>query len=282
MMRPRFEPTTQRGRSGYSDATETDWMQRSVSPAHPQVRATLSPEMENRRLRARISELEREKADVESFAAVAAHELLAPLILADAYATAIADRLDGELHAESRRDLDALRQAAARTRLLGETLLHDARSHGRKLRRRPIDLSRVMSECLTLLAPEIERRRADVRLAQLPEVYAEKALISVVFTNLLLNALRYGPRDHGTILVDATPDDASWRFSVQSQGAPIPVEDRVRIFEPYHRGRGERRARGAGLGLAICQQIVERHGGEIGVTAAPNGDNRFYFTLPAY
>jgi signal transduction histidine kinase len=260
---------------------ETDRMQLRPSHAHPQARVAPSLETENRRLHARISELEREKADVESFAAVAAHELHAPLILADSYATAITDRLDGELHADSRRDLDALRRAAARTRLLVETLLHDARSQGRKLRRRPIDLDGVLRECLTLLAPEIDRRRANVQVPELPEVYGERALISVVFTNLLLNALRYGPRDHGTIRVDATPEDAGWRLSVQSQGAPIPVEDRVRIFEPYHRGRGERRARGAGLGLAICQQIVERHGGEIGVTVAPNGDNRFYFTLPA-
>jgi signal transduction histidine kinase len=260
---------------------ETDRMQLRLRHAHPQARVAPSLETENRRLQARVDELEREKAEVESFAAVAAHELLAPLILADSYATTIAERLDGELHADSRRDLDALRGAAARTRLLVETLLHDARSQGRKPQRRRIDLDGVLRECLTLLGPEIERRRANVQVPELPEVYGEKALISVVFTNLLLNALRYGPRDHGTIRVDATPQESGWRFSVQSQGAPIPVEDRVRIFEPYHRGRGERRARGAGLGLAICQQIVERHGGEIGVTAAPNGDNRFYFTLPA-
>jgi signal transduction histidine kinase len=260
---------------------ETDRMQLRLGHAHPQARVAPSLETENRRLQARIDELEREKAEVESFAAVAAHELLAPLILADSYATTITERLDGELHAESRRDLDALRGAAARTRLLVETLLHDARSQGRKPQRRRIELDGVLRECLTLLGPEIERRRANVQVPELPEVYGEKALISVVFTNLLLNALRYGPRDHGTIRVDATPQESGWRFSVQSQGAPIPVEDRVRIFEPYHRGRGERRARGAGLGLAICHQIVERHGGEIGVTVAPNGDNRFYFTLPA-
>jgi len=256
-----------------------DRMQLTLGQA--QARVAPSLETENRRLQARVDELEREKAEVESFAAVAAHELLAPLILADSYAAAITDRLDGELHADSRRDLDALRGAAARTRLLVETLLHDARSHGRKPQRRPVDLDGVLRECLTLLAPEIERRRANVQVPELPEVNGEKALISVVFTNLLLNALRYGPRDRGTIRVDATPQGAGWRLSVQSQGAPIPVEDRLRIFEPYHRGRGERRARGAGLGLAICQQIVERHGGEIGVTIAPNRDNRFYFTLPA-
>jgi sensor histidine kinase regulating citrate/malate metabolism len=68
-----------------------------------------------------------------------------------------------------------------------------------------------------------------------------------------------------------------------SETSPAPVGlIRAPVGEaPRHRGRGERRARGASLGLTICRQIVERHGGQIGVRAANGGDNRFYFTLPA-
>ena len=236
---------------------------------------------EIQRLRGRIAELEDEKADVEAFAAVAAHELLAPLVLADAYATTVAERLEEDRHADARRDLDALRRAASRTRLLVETLLHDARSHERPLRLTAIDLNAVLSECLTLLQPEIEVRDAEVQVAELPEAYGEETLIGAVFSNLLLNALRYGPREHARILVDACPRRGSCRFSVQSGGPTIPAADRERIFERYQRGRGERRARGAGLGLTICRRIVERHGGQIGVTATNTGANRFYFTLPA-
>ena len=239
------------------------------------------PEAEILLLHARIKKLEREKADIEAFAAMAAHELLAPLVMIDAYAAMVSDRVDEELHADSRRDLDALRRGAVRTRLLVETLLHNARSHGRPLQRRPIDVNLVLRECLTLLAPEIHSRGAEVQVAALPEVCGEEPLISALFTNLLMNALKYGPRDRGKILVDANLENACWRFSVQSQGPTIPAADRERIFEPYHRGRGERRARGASLGLTICRQIVERHGGQIGVRAANGGDNRFYFTLPA-
>src|SRR3954463_12533178 len=104
-------------------------------------------EVENRRLRRRVTELEGEKADVEAFAAVAAHELLAPLVLADAYATTVAARLDEDLHADAHRDLDALRRAASRTRLLVETLLHDASSLNRPLHRRAIDLNVLLRNC---------------------------------------------------------------------------------------------------------------------------------------
>ena len=237
-------------------------------------------EAENRRLRRRVAELEGEKAEVEAFAAVAAHELLAPLVLADAYATTVAERLDEDVHGDARRDLEALRRAAGRTRLLVETLLHDARSHHRPLQLRAVDLNVVLRECLALLAPEIRARGADVQVAELPHACGDEPLISAVFTNLLLNALRYGPREAATIRVDATIERGTCRCSVHSTGPAIPVADRERIFARYHRGRGERRARGSGLGLTICRHIVERHGGQIGVTTDA-GINHFHFTLPA-
>jgi signal transduction histidine kinase len=231
-------------------------------------------------LRARITELEREKADVEAFAALAAHELLAPVVMMEASAATVADRLDGDAHAESLSDLDAIRRNAARTRLLAETLLHQARSQGRALQRRPVDLNEVVRECLVLLSPEIRARGAEVHVADLPEVVGEQTLLSSVFANLLVNALKYGPRERPAIFVDAAREPVRWRFSVRSDGPPIPVDERERIFTPYHRGRGERRARGMGLGLGICRYIVERHGGQIGVAPAAEGGNRFSFTLP--
>jgi len=96
---------------------------------HP--RSTLMLEREVENLSARVEQLEREKAAVEAFAAVAAHELVEPLVMTEAYASMVSDRLDHDEHAESRRDLDALSRGAARMRLLVETLLNDARSSGR-------------------------------------------------------------------------------------------------------------------------------------------------------
>jgi signal transduction histidine kinase len=238
-------------------------------------------EAEIGRLHARIAQLEREKAANDAILAAAAHELLTPVIMIDACVTTVAERLDGEHHAESRRDLEAVHRGAARTRLLVETLLNDVESQGRELRRRRIDPNLVVRECLALLAPEIRTRGVNVQVGELPRVRGEEPLISAVFSNLLVNALKYGPRERGTILVDAAPEETGWRFSVQSQGPMIPVADRERIFERYHRGRSERRAQGSGLGLAICRSIVERHGGQIHVTASRSGDNRFSFTLPA-
>jgi signal transduction histidine kinase len=240
-----------------------------------------SLEAENRRLRVRLNELEREKADLDGFVAVAAHELVEPLIATEAYASIIADRLRGEIHGDSLSDLDTLRRGIAQARLLVETLLAHANAAERPFQCRPVDLGIVVCECLRLMAPEIEFRQAEVQICDLPVVGGEETLIRALFTNLLSNALKHGPRTGGKIVLGARLRGGSWRFYVRSEGSPVPVEDRKRIFDAYQRSCGEHRVRGAGLGLAICRHIVERHGGRIWVTPARGGGNRFCFTLPA-
>jgi len=225
--------------------------------------------------------LEADKAALEAFVAVAAHELVVPLIMTESYASIVSDRLADTDQADSCEDLARLGRSAARTRRLVETLLHDARSSGRPLHFQPVDLNVIVGECVGLMRPEIDERGADVEIAELPVVAGEEVLLSGLFTNLLYNALKYSPRKGGAIRVGASRESAEWRFLVQSDGPTIPLEDRERIFEPFHRARTERRERGAGLGLAICRRIVERHGGTIGVTSANGSGNRFFFTLPA-
>jgi signal transduction histidine kinase len=239
------------------------------------------PQAERRRLLGRIAELERDKAALDRFAADAAHELLTPLVMIDAYAATALERLHDELDADSVSDLDALRLAAARSRQLVQTLLEHARSRRRPLERRDVEVDALVREALTLLAPEIRARGVAVEVGELPRVEADVTLIVAVFTNLLTNALKFGPREGAKIRVVARQDPDGWRFVIQSQGRAIAAEDAERIFEPYRRGRDERRTRGTGLGLAICREIVVWHGGRMGVESAEGGRNAFWFTLPA-
>jgi signal transduction histidine kinase len=236
---------------------------------------------ENKLLRARIAQLERDKAELEAFVAMAAHELLEPLVMAEAYAAIVSDRLEPEEHAGSLRDLDALGRGAARTRQLVEALLHQARTSEGHFQARPVDLRQILDSCVALLAPEIEARDAEIVADDLPTVLGEEALLTGLFMNLLVNALKYSPRRAGVIRVRVHRETRAWRIAVDSEGPTIPQEERARIFEPFRVGRGERRTRGAGLGLAICRRIVDRHGGEIGVAPINGSGNRFYFTLPA-
>jgi signal transduction histidine kinase len=213
---------------------------------------------------------------------MAAHEVLKPLVMTEAFATMIAERGGHGLDLDTRRDVDTLIRISSRMRVLVEAMLMDARPDVEPLRRQAVDVSKVLSDCVEMLGAEIRAREIRVDVDPMPIVPGDEALLTGVFGNLLSNALQYGPREGGEIQVSAERSEAGWTFSVESPGPPIPEHDRQRIFEPWQRGVGERRSRGVGLGLAIVRQVVERHGGQVGVTSPSGGAaNRFFFTLPA-
>jgi signal transduction histidine kinase len=227
----------------------------------------------------RIEALERENAAVTAFAAAAAHELVEPLVVIEARAALIVSRLTDEGH-EAVEDLQNLGRAAARLRWLVEAILHDARSGAEGLRLEAVDLNAVARDVLAMMDHEIERRGVQLEIEALPTVRGDEALLSSLLTNLITNAIKYGRRrGGGRVQIRAEREQSAWRVTVDDDGPPISADDRTRIFEPYQRARHERRLRGSGLGLFLCRQIVQRHGGEIGVGPGALG-NAFFFTLP--
>jgi len=230
---------------------------------------------------ARVQELETERAQLENFAAMAAHEVLKPLVMTEAYATLLTERVGHSLDLQSRRDLDAIVRISSRVRLLVEAMLTDARKSGRPLRREQVDVALIIRDCIRLLDAEIRERDARLEVDPMPVIESDPALLSGVFSNLLSNAVKYGPRRGGDIRVSVTRSEAGWTFDVLSSGPALPEHGRAKLFEPWECGPGERRAAGAGLGLAIVRSIVEQHGGEVGVTSPTDRSNRFFFTLPA-
>jgi len=256
----------------------------------PDVRSDLLAVMrvENEELRARVSSLEQElgaigryNADLEELTAMAAHELLKPLVLGEATVTGILERTSARLDIATQEDLMRIVRASARVRLLVEVLLADTAERRGPLPLQHVDMAEVVHDCLELLRADISAKHALFDVDPLPVVIANRALLNGAMGNLIANAIKYGP-DAGTIHISAERTGSRWTFGVESAGRPIAVRDSKRIFQPWERVRGDRRiARGTGLGLAIVRRIVERHGGEVGVTALKGRGNRFYFTLPA-
>ncbi len=252
----------------------------------PQHRDAADARAEAARLQRRVGELEALVADLddhsrsmEGFAATVAHQLSEPLIVAESGTIMVAEDLGGALDPDLRARLDAIGRGAARARQMIDALLMDARSaNGVELR--PVDATTVVAQVLEELDPKIRERGVVVDVGDLPTVRAEPRLLGVVYENLLSNALKYGPRDGGRVQIKAEPRVNGWRLIVASGGAPLPVDQTKRIFEPWRRIPGERRAPGSGLGLAICARLVDRLGGTIGVEPTPEG-NAFHFFLPA-
>jgi NtrC-family two-component system sensor histidine kinase KinB len=130
---------------------------------------------------------------------------------------------------------------------------------------------------------EIEARERGVALVpdirdDLPDVLADPVRVSVVFRNLLSNALRFtDPGGTVTVSAEARPEEVI--FSVADTGVGIPPEHLNRVFEMFFRVPGQEPTTGAGLGLAIVKEIVKAHGGEVGVESEPGKGSRFWFTL---
>jgi signal transduction histidine kinase len=253
---------------------------------HEQDHALAAAQAESARLRQQVRKLE-SKVDVlsehsrsmEGFAATAAHQLSEPLIVAESGTIMIAEDLGDVLEPELRARLDAIGRGAARARQMVDALLLDARSDS-GLALKAVDTAQIAAQALEDLAPQMQERSAVAEVGELPVVHAEPRLLSVVFHNLISNAIKYGPRQGGQIEIKATPDGDGWRLAVVSGGTPLLDQDTARVFEPWRRVPGERRVPGSGLGLAICKRLIERIGGTIGVEPQAAG-NCFYFILPA-
>jgi signal transduction histidine kinase len=236
---------------------------------------------ENARLRAEVDRLRDDRAELSALAAFAAHEVIQPLLHAEAVAAAFARELsDAGRPPGAAADLEAFRSGTARARRFAEALLRDAQAGERGLERRPVDTHRLAEETAGLLAVQIADRGVGVEIAALPEVRADAVLLGGVFMNLFTNALKYGPQTGGRIRVSAEHVAAVWRFRVASAGRPIEPPERDRLFRPFVRGTAEHQETGTGLGLALCRRIVERHGGEIGIRPLPGWGNAVEFTLP--
>ena len=236
---------------------------------------------ERERLEQERAELAAEREALEAFPSIAAHELLKALIVTDACAAAIERRLEPRMDWETRQDLETMQRVSARVRREVEALLADARRSTAPLKTRPVDLTLTLQESIETLSPEIKAHSARIEVDPMPIVRGDPALLQGVFTNLLSNALKYGPREDARVRVGVERANIGWTVSVENLGPPIQNADLERIFEPFQRGRNERRARGAGLGLAIVRRIVERHGGEVTVGQFNGSRNRFDVTLPA-
>ncbi len=238
-------------------------------------------ERRNEELSARVDELEVRYQAVERFAGTAAHQLAEPLVIAESSAILVAEELGPDLDPLLRDRLDAIGRGAARARRLMDTLLADARTAGRPLELRGVEMSAVLEETLATLSAAIDEYHAEVITGPMPRVRGEASLLSVILENLISNALKYGPRTGGQVHVAAERRPEGWRLSVASEGTPIAPSEAKRIFQPFQRAQSERRVPGVGLGLSICARLIDRLDGEIGVEPGDESGNAFWILLPA-
>jgi len=226
-------------------------------------------------------ELERSNSELEQFAYVASHDLAEPLRTITGFTELLARRYTGQLDDKADRYVKHIVTGTARMQRLIDDLLAYSRVGRVEIAPEPIALDAAVDHVCASLSAVIADSGAAVTHDQLPTVFADPQQIAQVLQNLIGNAIKFqaagaAPR----ITVTAERDDALWRIDVTDNGIGIDPRFADRIFRMFQRLHAQHEYTGTGIGLAICQRIVERNGGRIWVESQPGSGSTFSFTLP--
>ncbi|MDP1849529.1 MAG: ATP-binding protein [Solirubrobacteraceae bacterium] len=234
------------------------------------------------------AELTRSNSELEQFASVTSHDLQAPLTTISMYAELLERRrgagtaAGGGNGGSGELDLvEGIRGATQQARGLIRDLLEYSRAGRGQLALEQVPVDRVVGQALEALAGAIEEAHAEVTVGELPVVLADRANLCRVFQNLIGNAVKFTGDRAPRVRIEAEREGEHWRFSVRDNGIGMNPEHARRIFEPFQRLHGEEDYPGTGIGLAVCERIIDQHGGRIWVSSALGEGSVFHFTLPA-
>ncbi len=226
-------------------------------------------------------ELRRSNAELEHFAYVASHDLAAPLRTVDSFTSMLATRYEGKLDPEADKMIGFITAGTARMQRMIDDLLAFARAGRVESGPVPFSLADALDQVRADLASVIGERGALVRNGPLPILAADEPRIAQVLLNLVSNALKFCPEDRAPeVDVTATRLPTGWRIDVRDNGIGVDARFASKVFGMFQRLHGEDEFPGTGIGLAICQRIVERHGGRIWVDGFEGEGSTFSFTLP--
>jgi light-regulated signal transduction histidine kinase (bacteriophytochrome) len=143
-----------------------------------------------------------------------------------------------------------------------------------------VDTSEVLETVKKNLATRVQETGAIIAATGLPVVCGDPVPLLHVFQNLVSNALKYRGDAPPVVSISAEKDPGFWRFAVRDNGIGIPQQFHEQIFGIFKRLHARNEYPGTGIGLAICQKVVERYGGRIWVESEVGQGSTFFFTLP--
>jgi PAS domain S-box-containing protein len=234
-----------------------------------------------RRLEETVDRLETSNERLEQFAYAASHDLQEPLRMVSSYLQLIESRYGDLFDDDGEEFLQFAIDGAERMRSMIDGLLAYSRVETGGNPLEPTDLERVLDDVLDDVQFRLEESGAELTVDALPRVNGDADQLRQVFQNLLRNAIEYSGDEPPTIRVDAERLDGTWKIAVRDEGIGIDPDDQERVFEVFQRLHGRGEHEGMGIGLALCQRIVERHDGEIWIDSEPGSGTTVFVTLPA-
>lgn len=233
-------------------------------------------------LAAREVALRRAHAGLEQFVRVASHDLREPLNTVTQFSALIQADHGDRLPPEAREWLQLVVGAGARMRkMLDDVLQYVRMEQGRREPHEWVDLDRVLAEVRDRLAGPLRQRGGVLECEPLGSVRGHPTMLSLLFQNLVDNGLKFvAPGQSPAVRVSAERRDGRLHVTVADTGIGIAPEDLGTLFRPFVRLQMRRHYDGTGLGLVLCRQVAEAHGGTIVVSSEPGRGSRFTVTLP--
>jgi len=226
-------------------------------------------------------ELERANQELEAFSYSASHDLRAPLRALDSFSQRLLEQYGSALDSQGRHYLERIRVSSQRMGALIQDLLTLARTHRSELRREPIDLTELARRIVDELRRSDPDRRIDVEIASGLMARADRGLLTLAIENMLGNAWKYTAHAAAPRIHLGRENEGERPFFVRDNGAGFDPSYADKLFQPFKRLHAQHEFEGTGIGLAIVQRIVTRHGGRIWAEAQVGAGATFYFTLAA-
>src|ERR1043165_3069171 len=234
----------------------------------------------NRDLEKNVKALEAANKELEAFSYSVSHDLRAPLRAVNGYAQMLNEDYSSKLDENARRILQNISNNAAKMGTLIDQLLAFSRLGRKEIVRSDVDLNELVKNVVA----DVQKtgvHAAKINIASLPHVRADYNLLYQVVYNLLSNAIKYSSKkEHPVVDIYASEKDEEVVFSVKDNGAGFNMQHANKLFGVFQRLHSDEEFDGTGVGLAIVQRIINKHGGRVWADAKPDEGATFSFSLP--
>ena len=230
-----------------------------------------------------IASLELSNKDLEQYAYVVSHDLQEPLRKILAFGSRIETSTKGKLDEESQFFLSRMLESASRMRVLIDDLLSYARLSKRAQTNEEIDVNKILENVWSDLDLVAKEKGAKLRVKTLPKISGDPVQMQQLFQNLVHNAIKFSrPEVPPVIEVSSQQSDSPGfaDFFVKDNGIGFSQKYAERIMVPFQRLHSRNEYDGTGIGLAVCNKIVAKHGGKLRANSAPGEGSEFRFGLP--
>lgn len=219
--------------------------------------------------------------DLRQFVYGLSHDLKQPLSIIRGNLDLLEGSLEDQLDADSQEYLEAAIDGVERTEALLEDLLTYVRVGHGEAATEAVDLNEVLEDVVSNLGHRLDDPNASVTVESLPPVRGNRTQLLQLFQNLVSNGLKYQDEPPFRVRVVAEPTDEGYRLTVEDNGVGIPEDERGSIFQAFERGSGSLDVSGSGLGLTLCERIVDTLDGRIEIESTPGEGTAVHVVLPA-